>query len=169
MQWLMDVLLLVGPNVLGIAMGAVTRRGVRWSNGLRKPSLSPPNWLFPVVWTTLYALMAVASWRVYRSAGSDAKLGRVEERTAALLAYAVQLALNMAWSPLYFGLHRIDLALLDGAALTAAIAWTMRLFYQVDGVAAALLAPYLAWSAFAMWLTGTICALNGRTGRAGKR
>ena len=155
----MELLLLVGPSLMGFATGGLTRRGVRWSNTLRKPRLNPPNWLFPVMWTLLYALMGVASWRVYTSTSKDE-----EVRQSALVWYAVQLALNSAWSPLYFTLHRIDLALLDGAALTAAIAYTTLRFYQVDAIAAALLLPYLAWSAFALWLTAQILALNGRTG-----
>ena len=141
-----------------MGIGTVTRRNLPWSNALRKPSFSPPNWVFPIVWPTLYLMMGVASWRVWRTSEGEGVKAAVA--AAALRPYWVQLGLNMAWSFLYFQWHRIDLALVDSVLLTAAIAWTMRTFLEVDGVAAALLAPYLLWSAFALTLTVSILSLN---------
>lgn len=124
-----------------------------WYATLAKPSFNPPNWIFGPVWTTLYVLMAIAAWLVWRAGGWTGA-------RPALLLFALQLALNSLWSLLFFGLHRIDLALADIAALLAAIVATMIAFRPHSPLAALLLAPYLAWVSFATVLNFTIWRLN---------
>ena len=121
-----------------------------WYAALGKPSFNPPNGVFAPVWTALFVLMAVAAWRVYRHAGFG----------AAIALWLAQLVFNAAWSPLFFGLHRIGLALADIVVLLALILATSIAFFRIDRTAAALLLPYLAWVAFATALTLAIFRLN---------
>lgn len=123
-----------------------------WYASLTKPSFTPPNWVFGPVWTTLYLMMAYAAWRVWRTANGP--------RGAALAVFAIQLALNLAWSLLFFGAKQIGLALLDIVVLLMAIVATMAAFARVDRVALWLLAPYFAWVAYASALNFAIWRLN---------
>jgi len=142
------VVLCFGVAALG---GMATRPAIpEWYAALRKPSWTPPNWVFGPVWTILYALMAVAGWRVWR--GGHA-------RPAALL-FLLQLALNGAWSWLFFGLRRPDLGLLGITLLWLAIATTMVAFWRVSWKACVLLVPYLAWVSFASALNLAIWKMN---------
>ena len=121
---------------------------------MNQPPLSPPGWVFPIVWTILYLLMGEASYRVLTS-GED----RVLIRTA-LIAYGVQLGLNLLWSPVFFGLQMYLLAFLVLIALWAAIFVTLRLFSDIDERAGTLLIPYLLWVSFAGYLNFGVFLLN---------
>jgi tryptophan-rich sensory protein len=133
--------------VSGASSGAATRD---WYPSIDKPVWNPPSWIFGPVWTVFYAMMAMAVWLVWRKTGWN----------GALTWFAVQLALNAAWSPLFFGLHRIDLALIDIALLWVAIIGTMVAFWQVTSVAGWLFVPYLLWVSFATVLNFTLWQLN---------
>ena len=122
-----------------------------WFNALAKPSFMPPTWLFPPVWSLLYFLMAIAAWRIYRIDGV---------RTAIVLWF-VQLIVNALWTPLFFGLHRVDFALADIVALVVLLVATTIAFFRRDRLAGALMIPYLAWVSFATALTFAIWKLNG--------
>ena len=135
------------------AIGATFTPGL-WYETLQKPSWNPPDWVFGPVWSVLYLAMAVAAWLVWR-----------ERRTPpdvrpALAMWGVQLALNAAWSWLFFGLHQMAWALAEILALWAAIAVTAILFYRHRRLAAWLLVPYLAWVSFAAFLNYTLWQLN---------
>lgn len=136
------------PALLGVAFGPG-----EWYAALAKPSWNPPGWVFGPVWTTLYAMMAVAAWRVWRRGGFAAQ-------RRALGLFLVQLTLNAAWSPLFFGLKRPDLAFAEILVLALFIVLTIRAFRAVDCPAAGLLVPYLAWVCFAAVLNGTLWRLN---------
>lgn len=123
-----------------------------WYAGLAKPTFNPPNWIFGPVWSLLYALMAVAAWRVWRECGLVHR---------AMLLFAIQLLLNLAWSWLFFGAHRPDLAVIEVALLDAAVLATLILFWRIDRIAGTLLIPYLAWISFATVLNASIVRLNG--------
>ncbi|MDZ7851736.1 MAG: TspO/MBR family protein [Halomonas sp.] len=125
-----------------------------WYAGLAKPPLNPPNLAFPIAWTTLYLLMAVAAWRATLAAAPA-------ERWHTLWPFAAQLAANGLWSILFFGLHWMGLALLDLLLLWGLIVLTIRRFAAVSPMAAWLLAPYLAWVSFAAYLNAAIWWLNG--------
>jgi tryptophan-rich sensory protein len=121
-----------------------------WYAALAKPSFNPPNWIFAPVWTLLYLGMAVAAWRVYR----------IDGWTTALWLWLAQLVVNGLWTPLFFGLHRIDLALADIVVLDLLVIATIVAFVRRDRIAGALLVPYLAWTSFATLLTAAIFRLN---------
>lgn len=125
-----------------------------WYATLAKPDLNPPSWVFGPVWTVLYALMAVAAWRIYER--------RKENRRALqdLVVYAVHLVLNAFWSVAFFGLHTPALALGVIAVLWIFIAYLAVRFYRTDAVAGYLLLPYLVWVSFASYLNYIIWMLN---------
>jgi tryptophan-rich sensory protein len=124
-----------------------------WYVGLAKPSFAPPDRLFGPVWTVLYAMIAVSGWLAWRAPSSVA-------RTVGLRWYFLQLALNLLWSVIFFGLHATGAALIDIAALLLAIVVTMAYFWRVDRAAALLLVPYVAWVAFAAALNLSFYRLN---------
>lgn len=134
------------------AMGALFPPG-DWYAQLNKPSWNPPSWLFGPVWSALYTLMAVAAWLVWRRGGFAA------QRTP-LALFVVQLALNAAWSPLFFGLQWAGVAFAEMLLLWLAIVATLMSFWRVNPVAGWLLAPYLAWVSFAAVLNFTLWRLN---------
>jgi translocator protein len=125
-----------------------------WYAGLAKPSFNPPNAVFPVVWTILYVLMGVSAWLVWRAPAE----GR---RRAALAAWFVQLVLNVLWSFAFFGARSPLAGLIVIVVLLAAIVVTILAFRRVSVTSALLLAPYLAWVAFATVLNASILSLNG--------
>jgi tryptophan-rich sensory protein len=146
------VLLCLAASALG---AAVTVSGTgSWYDGLVKASWNPPPWVFGPVWTALYVMMGVAAWLVWRQRASVA-------RRRAMWAFAVQLALNVLWSYLFFGFHLPLVALLEMAVLWLAIAATLRAFAPLSMAAAWLLVPYLAWVTYALTLNGAIVVLNG--------
>ncbi|WP_407186260.1 TspO/MBR family protein [Bradyrhizobium centrosematis] len=139
----------VGVVGIGWLIGATNLPG-EWYASLAKPAFVPPNWAFPVAWTILYVMMAIAGWRTYRRG----------PRSSAMLAWAVQLALNFAWSPVMFTLHQIGVALVILIGLFAAIVTYISLEMSRDRPAAVLFVPYAAWVAFAGVLNASIWRLN---------
>jgi tryptophan-rich sensory protein len=134
--------------------GAVGSSSVgSWYASLAKPSWTPPDWLFGPVWTTLYFLMAVSAWLVWRRAGWPAA------RTS-LCLFGLQLGLNTSWSVLFFGFRNPGLAMAGILALWLAIAATVVNFWGRSTVAAVLLTPYLAWTTFAAVLNFGIWRMN---------
>ncbi len=134
------------------AFGAMFPPG-DWYAALRKPSWNPPNWIFGPAWTALYMMMAVAAWLVWRQGGWN-------QQRKPLLLFLAQLTLNAAWTPLFFGLRRPDVAFAEIVLLWLAIAATLLAFRSVSRPAAWLLAPYLAWVSFAAALNFTLWRLN---------
>ena len=150
-QWWMLAGFLVVTFGVATVGGIATSGSVRsWYPTLTKPAWNPPGWVFGPVWTALYAMMAVAAWLVWRQAGWG----------GALALFGMQLALNAAWSPLFFGLHRIDLALGDIVLMWAAIVATMVAFWKVTPAAGWLFVPYLLWVTFATALNFALWRLN---------
>lgn len=124
-----------------------------WYDQLDKPSFNPPSWVFSPVWTTLYLLMGVAAWLVWRHRDSRA-------RTVALALFGVQLVLNAAWTPIFFGAEAPGWALIEQLALNGAALATAVAFWRIDRRAGALLVPYLAWLGFATLLNAAIVSAN---------
>lgn len=156
----MDLLgLIVSLAVCFVAAGVgglATARGLRgWYPGLRKPTWTPPNRLFGPVWTVLYAAMGVAAWLVW-SARERADVG------PALAVFAAQLALNVAWSVVFFGARSPRGGAAVIAALWVAIAATLVAFWRIDPVAGALIVAYLLWVSFAAALNMAIARLNAQ-------
>jgi benzodiazapine receptor len=123
-----------------------------WYASLYKPSWNPPSWLFAPVWTTLYILMGVSGWLVWRKS--------LSLHAQALSWFWVQLALNTVWSLVFFGLEQPGLAFAEIVLLWLAIIATVVSFRQRSGTAAVLLVPYLGWVSFAAFLNFTIWRLN---------
>jgi benzodiazapine receptor len=132
---------------------AVSASAHRWYAQLAKPDWAPPNsWQGPV-WLALYVLLGTAAWLIWRERYHRG-------RTAALVAWAIQLLLNAAWAPLFFGARNIGAGLFVIVALWLSIALTMREFAVVKAVAAWMLAPYLIWVGFASALNFAVWKLN---------
>lgn len=129
-----------------------------WYAGLQKPAFNPPNWVFPVAWTILYTMIALAAWRLL---GVMPRTGPSRQGWwLAVLAFAVQLALNAAWTPVFFTAHAVGPALVVVVALLVMVLWTIRLTWRFDRGAAWLLVPYAAWVSFATLLNAAILRLN---------
>jgi tryptophan-rich sensory protein len=124
-----------------------------WYRRLKKPSFNPPQYVFPVVWTALYALMAVSGWRVWRKEDS-------RERSRALSLWASQLVSNAAWTKFFFGDHRPVLALADVVVLESMLVRYIAITKEIDRPAAACFVPYAGWVAFATVLNADIARLN---------
>ncbi|MCY9785343.1 tryptophan-rich sensory protein [Nocardiopsis sp. EMB25] len=119
---------------------------------LERPGWAPPSWLFAPVWTVLYGMIGVAAWLAWRRTGRDAR--------TALVWWWVQLGLNAAWTPLFFGLRQYGLAFLDICLLLVALVITVVAFWCLRRVCALLLVPYLLWVAFASALNLNIWLNN---------
>jgi len=139
------VLVLGGGTLIG-----VTTLPGGWYAGLIKPSFNPPNWIFAPVWTLLYLLIAIAGWRIWQR----------DPRSTAMTAWFIQLGLNFVWSPVFFGAHRIGLALAIIVALLAAILSFIATAWPRDRVASWLFVPYAAWVTFATALNAAVWRLN---------
>ena len=125
-----------------------------WYASLAKPAWTPPDWAFPIAWTVLYVLMAVALWRLWQlHAPSPA-------RRRAILLWCLQLALNAVWSPVFFGMEAPAPALAIILALWLVLAATIWAAAQIDRIAAWLLVPYILWITYAISLNAGIVALN---------
>ncbi len=144
----------VAVNLVGALPTVVTGPNSEWFRGLTKPALYPPGWAFGVAWTLLFTLLGVAVFLVWRS-GTERRAVRV-----ALGLFAVQMAFNVAWTPVFFGLEAIVPALGVIAVLAVLIVATVVAFDRVDRRAAALLVPYLAWVLFATYLNYRFWVLN---------
>ena len=131
------------------ATGAMFEPG-RWYQGLDKPRWTPPGWVFPLAWTVLYLSMSWAAMRVAQLPGSG----------QALAFWAMQIAFNTLWTPIFFGLHRMRAAMIVMAGLWLSVAATLVAFWQLDTVAGALFVPYLAWVTIAGALNLSVLRRN---------
>lgn len=145
--------LIITLAVGGIAGFATATAISTWYATLNKPFFNPPNWLFAPTWTLLYILMGIALYLVWRLPASVM-------RNKAMGTFFAQLALNFAWSFIFFGFHQIGFALLEILLMWAAILITINQFAKLQKTAALLLVPYLLWVSFATVLNFSIWHLN---------
>lgn len=148
----MSVLTLIAFFALVILMGAtgaIFKPG-DWYETLQKPFWTPPDWMFPVVWTSLYIMIAIAGYLVWEQAGWTIAMG----------FWGAQLLLNGAWSWLFFGKKRMDLAFVDVAVLWLCIAGFIVTAWSISMVAAWLFLPYLLWVTIAATLNFTVWRMN---------
>jgi tryptophan-rich sensory protein len=145
----LSLIVFLALTAAAAATGIQFRPG-EWYETLVKPGWTPPNWLFPPVWTALYVMIAIAGWRVWLAQG----LGR------ATIIWAIALALNAVWSYIMFGQHQIALAAIDIVALLLAIVAFIVVASSVDTLATVLFVPYLAWVSYAAALNIAIWRLN---------
>jgi tryptophan-rich sensory protein len=154
MRWIwLVVWLVVCFTVAGVSGRWTAAEIPGWYRTLVRPAIAPPNQVFGPVWTLLYALMAIAAWRVSLAEPSHLQ-------TWGLVLFLVQLGLNFAWSWIFFHQHALGAALAENVALWATIGATTLLFARVTPVAAWLMAPYWAWVSFAVVLNGAFWRLN---------
>ncbi len=125
-----------------------------WYASINKPAFIPPNWIFAPVWTTLFALMGIAAFLVW-----ERGIKKPEVKSA-LMVFGVQLALNLLWSVLFFGLQAPLYALIEIVILWLAILWTIIRFYRISKLAGWLLVPYILWVSFASFLNLSVWWLN---------
>lgn len=154
---------LIGWMVLSLLAGAVggvatSQEAPAFYQTLQRPAWSPPAWVFGPVWTVLYVTMGIAAWLVWKPAG-------LRGAKRPLSFFLVQLALNAAWSWIFFGWRQIGWALVEIVVLWLAILATVVAFWRARPLAGALLLPYLGWVGFAVALNGAIWWSN-RPGEA---
>lgn len=143
------------PLVIGLSGGAFTAAEIPgWYAKLQKPSWQPPSWLFGPVWTTLYILMGIALYLVWKSDAVQSA------RQTALILFAIQLTLNFFWSIIFFNQHQIGWAMAEILVLWIFILLTIFSFGKISQTAAWLLVPYISWVSFAAILNYTIWKLN---------
>ena len=141
------------PLAVG-SFGALLSGGMADYGAMEKPPLSPPGWIFPVVWSVLYLLMGWASWLVWKSDVPS------EQKRSALILYGAQLAVNFLWPLIFFGAGMFLTALLVLVLLWILIFLTIRAFAKISELAGDLLIPYILWVSFAAYLNFGIFLLN---------
>lgn len=143
------------PLIVGGTSGFFTATGVEsWYQTIARPTWNPPGWLFGPVWTTLYVMMGISLFLVWKEDTS------VELKKIGIALFAVQLVLNFFWSFIFFNQHQIGWALVEIIAMWVFILLTIFAFAQVNKAAAWLLVPYISWVSFATILNFTIWQLN---------
>jgi benzodiazapine receptor len=151
--WIKLLISLAVPLAVGGVAGLFTQPEIEsWYRTIQKPSWQPPNWLFAPVWTTLYLMMGVALYLVWRSAAPAKRLP--------IILWIVQLVLNFFWSAIFFKHHQIGWALVDILLLWVFILLTIFSFARISRPAAWLLVPYISWVSFAAILNFAIYQLN---------
>lgn len=155
-MWIKLILSIILPVGVGSFAGWATRKEIKgWYADLVKPSFNPPNWIFAPVWTTLYVLMGIALFLVWK----NNKVSQQVKRSAIVLFF-VQLFFNFWWSIIFFYLHSPGWAFVEIILMWSSIALTIYWFAKVNRLAAALLVPYLLWVSFAAVLNFYIWQLN---------
>tara|TARA_B100001121_G_C18156567_1_gene374773 strand:- start:5 stop:469 length:465 start_codon:yes stop_codon:yes gene_type:complete len=148
MFWILFLIFLLACFSAG-ATGGLFPPG-SWYAGLKKPSWTPPNWLFPVAWTSLYVCMSFAGARAALS----------PDNSLAMALWSLQIALNTLWTPVFFGLKNLKLGLIVLIALWASVATTMLALWQVDWFSGVLFFPYLVWVTVAGALNAAVWRMN---------
>ncbi|MEL6830810.1 MAG: TspO/MBR family protein [Pseudomonadota bacterium] len=152
-------LLIVGATLAAASTGSTFRPG-SWYAALDKPSWTPPNWAFPLVWSILYAAMAFATWLVWQESGLAA--------WPVFALYGAHLIANGVWSYLFFGRRRLDWAMAEVVLLWLMIAALALTYFQHSQLAGILFAPYLIWVSIAAMLNLKLLQLNGPNGETTK-
>ena len=159
---------LIIPFVAATIGSVATSRSLfGWYRRLRKPTWNPPDWVFGPVWTVLFTAMGVASWLVWRRGQLSAEEETAQDQRAihtevqgALTFYGIQLVLNTLWSVIFFGLRRLDLALIEIVPFWTTLLVTVVRFYRIHPTAGLLLVPYQLWVTFAALLNARVWQLN---------
>ena len=151
LKFLISILL---PLSLGAIAGMFTSQSVpEWYATLNRPSFNPPNWIFGPVWTTLYILMGISFFLIWKQEASKV-------RNRAILIFLLQLLLNFAWSFIFFYFNMIGLALVEIILLWISIVMMLVVFYKIKPIASYINIPYLLWVTFATVLNASYYILN---------
>ena len=143
---------------MAAALSGATFPPGNWYQTLDKPSWTPPNWVFPTAWTSIYLLISWAAARVALSADTNTSAPVV----LGLAFWALQIALNTLWTPVFFGIRRLGAAFVISLFLTASVVATMYAFWQVDWIAGLMVLPYVAWMCAATALNLSVWMRNPR-------
>ena len=139
---------------MGFLAGMFTSQAIpTWYASLTKPAFSPPNWVFGPVWTSLYILLGISLFLIWKDEAS-------KDRNRAIKVFSIQMLLNFAWSFLFFYFHLIGVALIEIILLWVSIGYMIYLFYKIRPFAAYLNIPYLIWVSFAVILNTGYYFLN---------
>lgn len=139
--------------VFAAAMTGAYFRPGKWYAALEKPPWTPPDWAFPVVWTVLYGMIAAAGWIVWSAPGMSVA-------SLPVLLWGLQIVFNALWSPVFFGLKRMDLGMVVVSGMWLSIAACIVVFARIDLVAAGLMVPYLVWVSVAAALNLSVWRRN---------
>ncbi|MCP1675821.1 tryptophan-rich sensory protein [Natronocella acetinitrilica] len=150
MSWL-TLFVFLGACMAAATTGALFQPG-EWYRRLDKPVWTPPDWLFPIAWTGLYIAMAVAAWRVAYAEAALVPLG--------LALWACQIALNTLWTPIFFGLRRLQAGLIVLSLLWIAVVATTIVFFAIDTLSGWLFLPYVVWVSYAGALNYSLLVRN---------
>ena len=153
-RWKELIIAVALPLAVGALSAWLTRDAMKDFENVAQPPLSPPMWVFPVAWTLLYVLMGIASYLVYTSGASEARIRR------ALSVYGMQLAVNFFWSTIFFTLRMYLAAFVWLVLLWVLVAVCIVFFRHISKTASRLLLPYLAWLTFAGYLNIGVWLLN---------
>ncbi|GMH39760.1 hypothetical protein BSKO_07658 [Bryopsis sp. KO-2023] len=149
------------PLAVGVLSALTQGDSIKsWYPKLKKPSWTPPNWLFGPMWTLLYTGMGIASWLVFKEGG-------FEKQALPLGLYGVNLLFNLAWTPLFFNRKKLGWALADILAMDAAAVATTVTFYPVNPLSSYIMLPYLAWGGYATALNYKIMVDNPNADKIG--
>ena len=148
--WIILAVFIVAVLGIGFLIGVSAGSGSPWYDSLNKPVFNPPSWVFPIAWSALYVLIAIAGWRVFM----------IDPRGTAAKLWFAQMLLNFAWSPVFFGAHLLWPALAVIVLMWLAIVGFMVVARRLDNLAAWLFVPYLLWVSFAGALNLSIALLN---------
>ena len=152
-KWTDLILLVVGTELVGVLSALISGGGFSgFYQQLEKPPLAPPGWLFPVVWSILYALMGISAYLIWNSGD--------KRRRTALLLYGAQLLANFLWTPVFFGLRSLEGAAAVVIVMLILITAMIFSFYRISKTAAYLNIPYLLWTGFAAYLTIGVLVLQ---------
>ena len=142
------------PLAVGAVSALLSMGGMKDFDAIQKPPLSPPGWLFPIVWTVLYILMGISCYRAVRSNADS------EEKNEALKLYFIQLAINFLWSILFFSFKLYSFSAMWLLLLLATVVITALKFYKIDKISAYLFIPYILWLLLAAYLNIYIAVTN---------
>lgn len=148
-KWLSLVLFVGGVIGIGVLIGMTTPPG-DWYAALQKPPLTPPNWLFPAVWTVLYLLIAIAGWRVWQREGLSSLFS----------IWLLQMGLNFAWSPTVFAAHQLGIGLAIMVLLLTCLVLFIQRAWRSERLSALFFTPYALWVAFATYLNAMLYVIN---------
>lgn len=153
-NWKLLIICIVIPLAVGVVSSLITGGGMETFESISKPALSPPGWLFPVVWTILYTFMGISSYLILTSGGD------LEDIQNAISIYGYQLTVNFLWPTFFFNFKWYFFAFLWLLLLIFLVIAMIRAFYQLDKRAAYLNIPYLLWLIFAGYLNFSVYLLN---------
>lgn len=153
-KWKLLIINILAPLAVGALSAWISGGGMEAFSEMNQPPLSPPGWVFPVVWTLLYTLMGIAMWLVQTSGAEPAKIKK------ATTVYVLQLIVNFFWSIIFFGAEAYLFAFFWLLLLWVLIIVTMVRFYDISQTAGELMLPYFLWVTFAGYLTFGVYLLN---------